>query len=135
MDSAYLFAFAALIAVISILVVFKINVEKIKENPDNVEKYQTRFFIGVAISEAIPIMLVVLAFIDLTPASSMADLYIPGAIVIFAMLFAPLFIFLQRSVGVPEEAKARVNAFSAIGLAMANAIPIISLVGLILLMP
>ncbi|MEN2767331.1 hypothetical protein [Ornithinibacillus xuwenensis] len=133
--NAYLFALAAVLAVIPILFLFKINIEKIKENQENIGKIQTNFFIGVAIAEAIPIILIVFGMLDLSPVSSIDELIIPGIIVIFSMLFAAFFIFLQRSVGVPEEAKQAATTFSAIGLAMANAIPIVSLVSLIMMMP
>ena len=135
MSSAYYFAFASLLAVISILLVFKVNVEKLKENPKEVGQIQTKFFIGVAIAEAIPIILVVFGLMDLTAVSSMEELYIPGLIVILSLVFAPFFVFLQKSVGVPEDAKQVVTTFSFIGMAMANAIPFISLVGLIMMLP
>ncbi|WP_096272608.1 hypothetical protein [Paucisalibacillus globulus] len=135
MSSTYYFAFASLLAVISILLVFKVNVEKLKENPKEVGQIQTKFFIGVAIAEAIPIILVVFGLMDLTAVSSMEELYIPGLIVILSLVFAPFFVFLQKSVGVPEDAKQVVNTFSFIGMAMANAIPFISLVGLIMMLP
>jgi F0F1-type ATP synthase membrane subunit c/vacuolar-type H+-ATPase subunit K len=135
MSSAYLFAFAAILAVIPILLLFKMNIEKIKENPDVFASIQTKFFIGVAISEVIPLILLVFGMMDLSPAASMEELYLPGLIVILAMAFAPFFIVLQRSVGVPEEAKQAVNTFSFIGIAVANAIPLISLVCLIMMLP
>lgn len=135
LDNAYFFALAAILAVISILLVFKNSIEKIKESPEDYGSIQTKFFIGVAIAEAIPIILVIFGLMNLSTASSIEDLYIPGAIVIFSMIFAPFFIFLQRSVGVPEEAKQKVSNFSMIGIALINAIPLVSLVGLIMMMP
>ncbi|WP_042143779.1 hypothetical protein [Paucisalibacillus sp. EB02] len=135
MSSPYYFAFASLLAVIPILLLFKVNIEKIKENPAEIGKVQTKFFIGVAIAEVIPIILIVLGMMDLTAVSTMEELYIPGQIVILSLVFSPFFIFLQKSVGVPEEAKQVVNTFSFIGMAMANAIPFISLVCLIMLLP
>lgn len=124
MNSAYLFAIAAALAVVSITFWFKINVEKLKENPTMVGKIQTSFFIGVAISETIPLILLVFGFMNIAPASTIEELYVPGIIVILSFVYAAFFVLLQRSVGVPEEAKQTVNTFSAVGLAMANAIPI-----------
>ncbi|WP_010099224.1 hypothetical protein [Ornithinibacillus scapharcae] len=135
MDNAYYFAFAAILAVISILLVFKKNVDKLKENPEEYGNIQTKFFIGVAIAETIPLILIVFGLMNASPASSMEDLYIPGAIVIFSMIFAAFFIFLQRSVGVPEESKQKVTHFSMLVLMLINAIPIVSLVGLFMMMP
>jgi F0F1-type ATP synthase membrane subunit c/vacuolar-type H+-ATPase subunit K len=135
MSPAYYFAAAAILASLSILLIFKINIEKLKENPDNVGAIQTKFFIGVAIAELLPIIFIILGLVNLTTASSIEELYLPGIIVIFAMVFGPLFILLQRSVGVPEEAKQKVMTFSMIGMALANAIPFVSLVGLFMMMP
>lgn len=135
LDNAYYFAFAAILAVISILLVFKNSLEKLKENPEDYGSIQTKFFIGLAIAEALPLVLIVLGLANASTASSIEELYIPGAIVIFSMLFAAFFIFLQRSVGVPEEAKQKVTHFSTLGLMLVNAIPIVSLVGLFLMMP
>ncbi|MGJ9458156.1 hypothetical protein [Oceanobacillus sp. CF4.6] len=125
--SPYLFTAAAIIAVIGIIMVFKINMDKIKENPEQLEKVQTNFFIGVALCESIPIILIVFALINAEPVP-MEELYIPAAIVMMMMVFAAFFIFLQRNVDVAEDQKQRVNNFSLIALMLANAIPIVALV-------
>ncbi|MFC4025007.1 hypothetical protein ACFOUV_14530 [Oceanobacillus longus] len=125
--SPYLFTVAAVIAVIGIMVVFKINIDKMKENPEQFGKAQNNFFIGVALSESIPIILIVFGLINAEPVP-MEELYIPAAIVIMMMVFAAFFIFLQRNVDVAEDQKQQVNSFSLIALMLANAIPIIALV-------
>ncbi|GIO26909.1 hypothetical protein [Ornithinibacillus bavariensis] len=135
MNTAFLFAAAAILAVLPILFLFKLNMEKIKENPSEIGSIQTKFFIGVAISEVIPIILIVFGMMNLTPVESLNELLVPGIIVIFALIFAPFFIFLQRFVGAPEESKQAITTFSMIGLALANAIPLISFISLIMLMP
>lgn len=133
--NAYIFVLAAALAVFPILFVFKITLERIKENPQSREKAQTQFFIWVALSETIPIILIVFGFMNLAPATSITDLYIPGLIVIILMGFAALFIFLQRAVGVPEDSKEFVNTFAMVGFALVNAIPIIAIVSLFLMVP
>ncbi|WP_087973594.1 hypothetical protein [Oceanobacillus rekensis] len=125
--STYLFVAAAVIAVIGIMIVFKINMDKIKENPEQLENAQQKFFIGVAMSESIPILLVIFALINAEPVP-VEDLYLPMAIVILMMVFAAFFIFLQRNVDVEKAQKQQVNTFSMIALMLANAIPIIALV-------
>ncbi|WP_337017457.1 hypothetical protein [Oceanobacillus massiliensis] len=125
----YIFAAAAVIAVIGIIIVFKINLDKIKENPDLMEKAQTNFFIGVAISESLPLILIIYAFINIQEEPVPVDeLYIPALIVIMMMVFATFFIFLQQKVDVEEGQKQQVISFSMIALALANSIPIIALV-------
>ena len=125
--STYLFVAAAVIAVIGIMFVFKINLDKIKEDPKQRDKAQQNFFLGVALIESIPLILVVVGLINAEPVP-IEDLYLPMAIVILMMIFAAFFVFLQRNVDAREAQKQQVNTFSIIALMMANAIPLIALV-------
>ena len=131
----YIYVLAAAIAVFGILIVFKINVEKIKENPDQREKAQQNFFIGAAISESLPIILLIFGIISMETATSMEELYLPAIIIIMLMAFAVFFIFLQRTVGVDAKSKEVIKIFSFIGIAMANAVPIIALMFLFMAAP
>lgn len=135
MSAAYLFMLAAIIASFSILVVFKIFIDKLKVNPENRVKLQTNFFIGVAIAETSPILLLVLAFANSATVTSNEELYIPGLITLLTLAFASFFIFLQTKVDVTEEAKEIVKTSAIIGLALVVSIPFISLIGLFTLMP
>ncbi|MBP2076179.1 hypothetical protein [Oceanobacillus polygoni] len=125
--SPYMFTAAAIIAVIGILIVFKVNLDKIKEDPEQVAKAQSNFFIGVAIIEILPLIMIVFALIHAVPLP-IEEIYIPAFIIIILMAFAMFFIFLQRKVDVEEDRKQAVNQFSIIAIALANAIPIIALV-------
>lgn len=131
----YLFVAAAALAVIPILILYKINVEKLKEDPEARGKVQTNFMIGVAVSEVIPIILIIYGFVNMESVANMAELYIPGLIVLFIMSFAISFIFLQKKVDVRPETKTLVHSFSMVSIPLSTAIPLISLVGLILMMP
>ncbi len=122
-----MFTAAAIIAVIGILIVFKVNLDKIKEDPEQVAKAQSNFFIGVAIIEILPLIMIVFALIHAVPLP-IEEIYIPAFIIIILMAFAMFFIFLQRKVDVEEDRKQAVNQFSIIAIALANAIPIIALV-------
>ncbi|WP_067728603.1 hypothetical protein [Oceanobacillus damuensis] len=124
---AYVLAAAAAIAVIGIIIFFKINMDRIKENPDQVAKAQTNFFIGAAISESIPIIMIFFALINAEPVP-VEDLYVPASIVIMLMVIAAFFIFLQRKVDVEDSQKQSITTFSFIVLGLVNAIPIIALV-------
>ncbi|WP_230200195.1 hypothetical protein [Bacillus niameyensis] len=135
MSSTTLFVLAAVIAVISILIVFKINLDKLKQSPENRDTLQTKFFIGVAIAEIIPIILVVLAFAASKTVTATSDLYVPGLIILLTFVFAPFFIFLQTKVDVTEKNRGIVTTFAFMGMSIALSIPIVSLVGLITLMP
>src|SRR5699024_10206850 len=102
--------------------------EKMKENPEARGAAYNNFFIGVALSEVIPIALIVFAYATTDPVLEMNDVMLPGIIILLLMAVSMFFIFMQRAVGVPEESRNVVNQFSMIAIAMSNAVPIISLV-------
>jgi F0F1-type ATP synthase membrane subunit c/vacuolar-type H+-ATPase subunit K len=132
---AYYFVAAAVLAALPILTLYKVLVGKLKEEPTAQANIQQKFFIGVALSETIPLLLIVFGYINLTPVNSMEELYIPGLIVLFIMAYAAFFIFLQRNVDVTPEAKPIVQSFTLISLALALGVPIIALVSLFMMMP
>ncbi|MFD1172428.1 hypothetical protein [Oceanobacillus picturae] len=132
---AYYFVAAAVLAALPILTLYKVLVGKLKEEPTAQASIQQKFFIGVALSETIPLLLIVFGYINLTPVNSVEELYIPGLIVLFIMAYAVFFIFLQRNVDVTPEAKPIVQSFTLISLALALGVPIIALVSLFMMMP
>lgn len=127
-----LYVVAALMAVLGVVFFYKMNVEKLKENPDNAPKIHTSFFIGVAASEVIPIGFLILALVTIDPIYSVSDVILPAVLIGLIMVFSIFFIFMQRSIGVPEESKQTINQFSMIALAMSMAVPILSIVFLFL---
>ncbi|RKQ34340.1 hypothetical protein [Oceanobacillus halophilus] len=131
----YIPVLAAVIAVIGILAVFKRSVSQLKENPDNLEKIQTKLFIGVAISESIPILLIIYGFINMETVSSIDELFVPMVIVIALMVFSIFYVFTQSRLDVEPEHKPMIRTFGFMGMGLVNAIPIIALVMLFLMVP
>lgn len=131
----YVFVIATILAITPILIIFKVMLGRLKENPEQSGKIQSQFFIGVALSETIPLILIVYGFMNLTTASSVEEIYAPGLIIILFTALAAFFIFIQRAVDVGEEIKPVVNSFALIALAMTTAIPIISIVALFSMIP
>ena len=127
----YIFVLAAALAVFGILFFFKRNVERIKEDPSQYPEAQKNFFIGTAISEALPIVLLVLGFAN-QPKAPLEEIYLPLVIVGFLLIFSIFFIFLQRAVGVDEDSKPFVTNFSLIAVTVSVSIPIIAIVFLFL---
>lgn len=121
----YIFVLAAFIAVTGILIVFKINVEKIKENPETIQIAQRNLFIGSAISETIPIILIVYGFATV---ETVENISVPFMLVILILAFSLFFIFLQSKVDVDENNRGPVQQFSRISMALVSAIPIIAIV-------
>lgn len=133
--SPYLFVMATIVSVIPILFIFKITVERMKDDPSLIQKAQIQFFLWVAILEIIPIILIIYGMANIESVSRIEELYMPGIIILLVSGFAALFIFLQRTFDVEEDLKETMNMFAMISLAMTNAIPIMSIVSLFLMMP
>jgi|GEM_PF-6363698 len=135
--SPYIFVVAAALAVIPMLIIFKVTIERIKEDPSPAtrKKATTQFFIGIFLSEVIPIILFIYGFANLVPADQMEDLFVPGLIILLLILISGLFVFMQRTFDVPAELKDQLNVFAVIGFAVTNTIPILTIVGLIMMIP
>lgn len=133
--SPYLFAIASIIAVLSIIITFKLHLDKLKEKPEKQAEIQTKFFMGIAISEVIPLILVVSGFTTMQPVQAISDLFAPFVIILFCTLIGPSFVFLQTKVDVVKETKSAVMTFAMIGFALVVSIPIVSLIGLFVQMP
>jgi len=128
---AYYFVAATLIAVIPLLILFKVIIEKIRENPEKQAYFLTRFILGVALIESLPIVLVVLGFINLERVKDISELYLPGAIILLSLVFALIFISLQRI----NDAEVNTGQFRILALAFLSAIPMVSLISLMLMLP
>ena len=135
MHASYYFVIATALAVLPIAFIFKISLERLIEDPSSIEKTQTKFFLWIAVVETLPILFVIFGFINAEPVQTMNELMMPGIIVVMLAAFGVIFILLQRLSRIPEEIKGTVNTFVAIGIALINSIPIISIVALLTMMP
>lgn len=133
--SPYFFVLPTVIAILPILFIFKISVERLKEDPNNFQKAYVQFLIWTAIFEVIPILLIVFAFMKTEPVANISDLYMPGLIIILTSSFAAFFVFLQMKVDVVEDSKEVIQRLSFLAFMMMQAIPLVSIVGLLTMMP
>lgn len=132
----YVFVAAALVAVLATAILFKITIEKIKEKPGSVGNIQVRFFIGVGISEFVPIILLVYGFANMEKVANIEDLYLPAFIIFLAIAIAIFFIFLQRAVGTNHEQTQKIaNRFAMMSFVLVSSLPIVSLIGLFVMAP
>lgn len=133
----YLVAAAAAIAVFGIIIAYRKSHQAILEGQSNYTKIQNKFFMNVAIIEALPIILIIFGFMMADGQTfSMAEIYIPLAIVIALIIFSVFIVFsqisqathLQRSNQIDTKTLNIARSMSIMALALANAIPIVSLV-------
>jgi hypothetical protein len=143
-NPAWFFVFATVIAVFGILFAFKnmmahvqLEIEKGQEiKIESMQQEQTRFFIKVALAEAIPILLIVYGFMKIGELTDQTyNISLPLLIIIGAYLFALVHIFLTKRDALgydnaPTESKNVVNVLTMLGIALVSAIPIISVVAI-----
>ena len=123
------------LSVLPIAIIFKISMDRLKENPEERFSIQQKFFIWVFISEIIPIILVVFGFVNMAPAETINDMLVPAIIIVAITLFGVVFIFLQRLVDVPADMKEMMTTFTLIGISLMFSMPIISTVAFFSMLP
>jgi len=131
----HFFAAAVALSVLPIAIIFKISMDRLKENPEERFSIQQKFFIWVFISEIIPIILVVFGFVNMAPAETINDMLVPAIIIVAITLFGVVFIFLQRLVDVPADMKEMMTTFTLIGISLMFSMPIISTVAFFSMLP
>ncbi len=133
--SPFMYVIISAIAVFPIAIAFKVIIDRVKSARMTHERGVTVFFLSVAIIEIIPILLVIYAFSQHTTVTGMDELIVPGLLVLVFMGVSAFFIFLQSFVGVSQDQKQQLTVFSLIALSISNAIPIVSIVGLFMMLP
>jgi hypothetical protein len=142
MSASWLFVLASAIAVVGISFAFNKMMQQVQEKVEKGEQLdlntmqaaQTKFFIQVAMAEAIPILIIVYAF-TLIGQVDETNVVIP-LVVIFGILvvaFVSLLRIRRDMMGAPkmnQESVGMVNTLFFIGAALLSAIPIVSIVGI-----
>lgn len=131
----YIFVLAAVIAVLGIIRVFRSTVDNMLTEPEKVQQYMSGFFTKVALVEFLPIILVILGFVFLQGEQlEMADAYVPIAIIVILIIFNMFYVFSQRSPAgnVEQDMKQRIQTLIFLTIALANSIPFIAIIFIIL---
>lgn len=131
----YIFVLAAAIAVVGIIGVFRSTVDNMLTEPEKIPQYMSSFFTKVALVEFLPIVMVVLGF-TFSPGEplEMADAYVPIAIIAVLIVFNMFYIFSQRSPAgnVEQDVKQRLQMLIFLTIALANSIPFIAIIFILL---
>ncbi|MGX1265332.1 F0F1-type ATP synthase membrane subunit c/vacuolar-type H+-ATPase subunit K [Rossellomorea marisflavi] len=127
----YLMALAAIVATTGIGIVIRKAMRELATNSDQRQQIQSRMFIGVAIAEMLPLILIVLGFTMLE--SFTGSVVVPVAITIAVtvvnfVILLRTFLDLVKDPHADKQAKAIVQTTFFIGYALMTAIPIIAIV-------
>lgn len=149
-NPSWIFLTATLFAVVLISNVFrnlmvviddKLSRGEIK-NALDIQKKLPQFFFKIAIVEVIPILLIIFGLVkvfDLNEKLEQSQVLIPLAIVLFSLFLGIRMTFSAKNnvlshPNMKEDVKQYVNSLSYIGMAFISAIPIISIVGIVILL-
>ncbi|MEK3989978.1 MULTISPECIES: hypothetical protein [Robertmurraya] len=142
MSASWLFVLASAIAVVGISFAFNKMMQQVQDKVEKgehldlntMQAVQTKFFIQVAIAEAIPILIIVYAF-TLIGQVVEKNIIVPLVVIIGILVVAMVSLLrIRRDImGSPrmnQQAVGMINTLFFIGAALLSAIPIISIVGI-----
>ncbi|MFA9557427.1 hypothetical protein ACERII_08995 [Evansella sp. AB-rgal1] len=149
-NPSFIFVIASIIAVFGITIclkqlISKVQVELEKKNDistETVQKENSRFFIKVVLVETIPILLVVYGFNQIASIEGTKELseLLPAIILIIITFIVGLFMILmarQQTLSIGDltaNAKGAVNTILFIGISLIGAIPILSIVAILMML-
>lgn len=128
----YFFVASAVFSVIPILVIFKINIQKLIENPNQLSEIQRKFLIGVALSKVVPVILLIVGIINMSTVD-LNSLYVPLTIIVIVVAIGFFYISSQRNVDVNEDVKIAVNTLTFIAKPLIFSIPLMATVFMIMM--
>ncbi|WP_430493978.1 hypothetical protein [Rossellomorea marisflavi] len=127
----YLMALAAIIATTGIGIVIRKAMREMVAHPDQRQQIQSRMFIGVAIAETLPLILIVLGFIMIESFTGSVVIPVAITIAVTAVNFVVLlrtFLDVVKDPHADKQTKAMVQTTFFIGYALMTAVPIIAIV-------
>jgi len=129
----YIFVAAAVFSVLPIVVIYKVNLEKLIADPRSYDAVQKSFFIGAALSKIVTIILLIFGIIKMSPLQETSQLVLPVFIILVLIGYSTMYIMSKRKADYPEETKRVVKTLSTITLPHLYTVPIMALFFIILM--
>lgn len=129
----YLFVSAALLAVISVAVIFKVLSNRLKGNPESYNQIQKNLFIGVAMSKIVPVIILIFAILRMPSGVAIDRLFIPWALIIVVVATSFFYISGQRKLNLEPHAQRAVNTLVMVTRPHLFSIPVMAIVFLYLM--
>src|SRR5699024_5129412 len=87
MIRVYIYVTDALISVICLLIIFNVNIPKLKKDSGQISKMQKQFFIGAALSKIAPTLLLILGILNMPSNIVIDDLYFPWLLILIIVIY------------------------------------------------
>lgn len=127
MIKIYYFVIAALLSVISLVVVLKVNLDKVIDDPKRMYEVQKSFLIGVALSKIIPVVLIIIGIVQMKQAE-MNDLIVPIIVILVALLAAFIFMSYKKKINAKEEVTIAVHTLVKMARPLLFSIPLMAII-------
>ncbi|WP_066187189.1 MULTISPECIES: ATP synthase subunit c family protein [Gracilibacillus] len=127
----YLFALAAVIAGIGIMMIYRQTLDAIIENPEKMAEAQQRFFLRIAFVEVLPILLVIVGFVLGNGQSfQQGEILIPAVIMIAIVCFNVFYTLSQRTQAGrnAEKVAENIRVLAMVTLSLSISIPLVSFI-------
>lgn len=128
----YFFIGAALFSIAPLMVLYKLNVEKVKNDPDNFNHIQKRFFISVTVSKILPALLLILGITQMETVM-LEQLVIPWLIILVALIYGVYYVLSFKKLPIEGKSKEAVNTLSTLTIPFIFSIPIMAALFLFLM--
>lgn len=129
----YLFVTAAILAVVSVVLVFTFFVDKLKENPKNYNQIQKNVFIGVAMGKIVPVIMLIFAILRMPSGIAIDRVIIPWALIIIIVITSFVYISSKRKLNLEPYTQRAVNTLVVVTRPHLFSIPIMAIIFLYLM--
>lgn len=129
----YLFVTAALLSVVSVVLIFAFFANKLKDKPDRYNQIQKNLFIGVAMSKIVPVIMLIFAILRMPSGITIERLIIPWAIIIIVVITGFVYISSQRKLNLEPYKQRAVNTLVVVTRPHLFSIPVMAIIFLYLM--
>lgn len=131
----YIFVAAALTSVFAVLIIFKLNMDKLIEKPTDLHEVQKKFLISIGVSKVIPVILLIFGMVKMGEAEiSRNQLTIPLLIILATVIYGLYYISSKKKLEEDEDITYAINTLTFIARPLIFSIPLMAIVFLLMMM-
>lgn len=129
----YIFMIAALISIFAVLIIFKLYLNRLIEEPETLVAIQRRFLISIGISKVIPIILLIFGMAKMSEFEQ-GNVIIPILIIVVAVIYTLYDISKQNNQSYDQKTQQAVYTLIFIARPLIFSIPLMAIIFLVMLM-
>ena len=126
--SAYIFVIASILSVVPVILILKMTVKQLIENPDDINQIFKRFYTYIALSKIAPVVLLIIGMVNIEKGVEISSLYVPLAIILLVVTYALSFISSQKSLNIEENTQDKITLLATTSRPLILSIPVMSVI-------